>query len=105
MGLIERFVNNKYGFANRQGKIVIKPAYDWAGSFEHGPAAVCNQCREVCAMPGGVMELNQPGFSFCKLWFSGRTTIALPRRGDPRVAQDGAKRNPGNTEEFSKPRK
>jgi len=61
-GLVRTIVNEKYGFANRQGKIVIKPVYDGASPFEHGYGKVCNQCREVCAVPGGTAELeSMPG--------------------------------------------
>jgi hypothetical protein len=56
-GLVRTVVNDKYGFANTQGKIVIKPAYDWASPFDHGYASACNQCREMCAMPGGAVEV------------------------------------------------
>jgi hypothetical protein len=61
-GLVRTVVSNKYGFANRQGKIVVKPAYDWASPFSRGYAQVCNQCREKCLMPGGAVELQSlPG--------------------------------------------
>jgi hypothetical protein len=61
-GLVRTVVNGKYGFANRQGRIVIKPAYDWASRFEHGYAEVCYHCREMCAMPGRAAELeSMPG--------------------------------------------
>jgi hypothetical protein len=49
-GFVRIFVNKKYGFANRQGKIVIAPKYDGAGQFRHGYAEVCLGCRETCAM-------------------------------------------------------
>lgn len=61
-GLVRTVVDGKYGFANRQGRIVIKPAYDWASPFDHGSAHACNHCREMCAMPGGAVELQSvPG--------------------------------------------
>jgi hypothetical protein len=49
-GVVRIFVNKKYGFADRQGKIVIAPQYDGAGPFEHGFAVVCLGCRETCAV-------------------------------------------------------
>jgi hypothetical protein len=49
-GLVRIFINKKYGFADRQGKIVITPRYDGAGPFENGYAVVCLGCRETCAM-------------------------------------------------------
>ncbi len=87
-GLVRTIVNGKYGFANRKGKIVIKPNYDWASPFEHGYAAACNHCREVCAMPGGTVELKTlPGGCDHRImtggeWFKidkkGRTTARPP---------------------------
>jgi hypothetical protein len=56
-GLVRTVVKDKYGFSNRQGRIVINPAYDWASPFSHGYSEVCNQCREMCAMPGGAVEV------------------------------------------------
>jgi hypothetical protein len=48
-GLVRTVINEKYGFANRQGRIVVLPKYDWASPFKHGYAAVCIGCREACA--------------------------------------------------------
>ena len=59
-GLVRTVIKNKYGFANRDGKIVIAPAYDWASPFAHGSANACNECHEECANPGGVAP-HQPG--------------------------------------------
>jgi hypothetical protein len=56
-GLVRTVVDGKYGFADRQGRVVIKPAYDWASPFDHGSAQVCNHCREMCVMPGRAVEL------------------------------------------------
>lgn len=53
-GLVRAVVNEKYGFANRQGKIVVAPNYDWASPFEHGYAAVCIGCRETCEHPSNM---------------------------------------------------
>ncbi len=60
-GLVRFVENGKYGFANRQGKIVIPASYDWASPFEKGVASICNgchlqQCTGDCehrAMEGG----------------------------------------------------
>lgn len=41
--------NNKYGFADRKGQLVIPPAYDGALNFEKGKAKVCNGCVSRCA--------------------------------------------------------
>jgi WG containing repeat len=61
-GLVRTVLKGKYGFANRHGKVVIRPAYDWASPFWKGYAEVCNGCREVCAMPGHTVELQSvPG--------------------------------------------
>jgi hypothetical protein len=53
-GLVRTVINEKYGFANRQGKIVVGPKYDWASRFKHGYAAVCIGCREACVHPSNV---------------------------------------------------
>ena len=49
-GFVRTVINKKYGFANRQGKIVIPAKYDGAFPFEHGHAVVCIVCRETCVM-------------------------------------------------------
>ncbi|MDP8175386.1 WG repeat-containing protein [Phocoenobacter skyensis] len=36
--------NNKVGYANREGEIVIQPQFDFASSFNYGYARVCNGC-------------------------------------------------------------
>jgi len=38
--------NNKYGFANSKGKIIIKPIYQCAQSFLNGKAKVSNDCSK-----------------------------------------------------------
>ena len=48
-GLVRFVRKEKYGFADRHGKIVISPAYDGAMNFENGVAEVCNHCKSVCA--------------------------------------------------------
>ncbi|HXZ81231.1 MAG TPA: WG repeat-containing protein [Terriglobales bacterium] len=50
-GLVRTVINEKYGFADRQGRIVVAPRYDWAAPFEKGHAEVCIGCREVCVKP------------------------------------------------------
>lgn len=50
-GLVRAVVNNKYGFADRHGKMVIPAKYDGAFPFMHGHAVVCIGCRETCAIP------------------------------------------------------
>jgi len=50
-GLVRTVINQKYGFADRHGKIVIAPKYDGAFPFEHGYAIVCIGCRETCVVP------------------------------------------------------
>ena len=49
-GLVRTVINQKYGFADRHGKIVIPAKYDGAFPFMHGYAVVCIGCRETCAM-------------------------------------------------------
>lgn len=43
-GLIRCVENNKAGFANRKGEIVIKPQYDWVSEFYYGYAIAYNGC-------------------------------------------------------------
>lgn len=56
-GLVRTSVANKVGFSDAQGRIVIPPIYDWASPFENGYAEVCDGCRERCATPGGIVEI------------------------------------------------
>lgn len=48
-GLVRVLRNGKYGFANREGKIVIAPDYDGALNFQNGIASVCQGCQNKCA--------------------------------------------------------
>jgi len=48
-GLVRFVKNHKYGFADRNGKIVIPPRYDDAMPFEGGRAKVCLGCVDKCA--------------------------------------------------------
>lgn len=43
-GMILIVENEKYGFANSKGKIVIEPKYTCAENFENGKAKVSNDC-------------------------------------------------------------
>jgi hypothetical protein len=47
-GLVRVVKNNKYGFSNRQGRLVIPAVYDGAMNFENGKAKVCNHCTNKC---------------------------------------------------------
>jgi len=47
-GLVRVVRNNKYGFANRKGQVVISAIYDGAMNFEKGKAKVCNRCVSKC---------------------------------------------------------
>lgn len=40
-GIVAICQNDKWGYANRKGEVVIKPSYDQAKSFSNGLAAVC----------------------------------------------------------------
>ena len=44
-GLVRVLRNGKYGYANRNGTLVIHPEYEGALSFDKGTAVVCRQCR------------------------------------------------------------
>lgn len=48
-GLVRFARNQKYGFADRNGKIVVPARYDGAMPFEGGRAKVCLGCVEKCA--------------------------------------------------------
>ena len=43
-GLVRFVKDEKYGFADRKGRIVIQPIYDGAMPFEEGKAKVCQGC-------------------------------------------------------------
>ena len=47
-GLVRVVKNEKYGFANRQGKLMVPPIYDGAMNFENGRAKVCKGCESKC---------------------------------------------------------
>ena len=47
-GLVRVVRNEKYGFSNRKGQLVISPVYDGAMNFEDGKAKVCNGCTIKC---------------------------------------------------------
>ena len=92
-GLVRTVVSGRYGFANRQGRIVIRPAYDWASPFEGGYAQVCNRCQAMCATPGGVVEERslphgcEHSFMAGGEWFKidkkGRVVARLPHTDRP----------------------
>jgi hypothetical protein len=47
-GLVRVVRNNKYGFSNRKGQLVISAVYDGAMNFENGKAKVCHGCTTKC---------------------------------------------------------
>jgi hypothetical protein len=47
-GLVHTVENEKYGFANRKGQLVISPVYDGTLAFQNGRAIVCKGCRSTC---------------------------------------------------------
>ena len=89
-GLVRTVVGDKYGFANRRGNLVIKPAYDWAAPFHDGNAEVCNKCRKTCllsdskmvdadSMPGGCDHWMMTGGEWFKVNKKGRIVSRLVR--------------------------
>jgi len=89
-GLVRTVVDDKYGFADRKGSIVIKPAYDWASPFHHGNAEVCNKCRKMCvvsdskmvdadSVPGGCDHWTMIGGEWFKINRKGRILSRLVR--------------------------
>jgi len=51
-GLVRVVRNEKYGFSNRKGQLVISPVYDGAMNFENGKAKVCKGCTSKCVEQG-----------------------------------------------------
>ncbi len=47
-GLVRFSKNNKWGFADEKGRIVVPPIYDGAMNFENGLAKVCKACELKC---------------------------------------------------------
>ena len=47
-GLVRVVRNDKFGFANRKGQIVISANYDGATTFERGKVKVCIHCMSKC---------------------------------------------------------
>jgi hypothetical protein len=45
-GLARFRIDNKFGFFDRRGKIMIKPQFDFAFPFHEGLAAICMGCKE-----------------------------------------------------------
>jgi hypothetical protein len=89
-GLVRTVVDEKYGFADRQGNVVIKPAYDWALPFHRGKAEVCNKCRKMCVLsdwkmvdadsvPGGCDHWTMVGGEWFKVNRKGRILSRLVR--------------------------
>jgi len=50
-GLVRIVKYRKYGFASRDGRIVVPAVYDGALNFEQGLAAVCQGCKTKCVDP------------------------------------------------------
>lgn len=46
-GLFRIKKNEKIGYANKEGKIIIKPQFDCAFPFKNGKAKVSNKCKTV----------------------------------------------------------
>lgn len=46
-GLFRILINGKIGYANTEGKIIIKPQYDCAYPFEEGKALVSLKCQTI----------------------------------------------------------
>jgi len=46
-GLFRIIKNGKIGYANKEGKIIIKPQFDCAFPFKNGKAKVSNDCATV----------------------------------------------------------
>lgn len=45
---VHRETDEKYGFADRAGQMVVRPLYDGAMNFENGKAQVCKGCKTEC---------------------------------------------------------
>jgi WG repeat protein len=47
-GLVRVARENRFGYANRAGTLVIPAIYDGAFNFENGTAVVCRECKNQC---------------------------------------------------------
>ena len=61
-GLARFTVDGKFGFFDKRGHVVIKPAYQFAERFSEGRAAVCQGCRKVTHGEHWTMEGGKWGF-------------------------------------------
>jgi WG containing repeat len=77
-GLVRIVSNGKYGFANREGQMVIPPIYDGAMNFENGRAVVCNGCESRPANGEGEYHFFAWG-----TWFRINTKGRVLGRGSP----------------------
>jgi hypothetical protein len=67
--------NNRYGFANRKGLVVVPAIYDGAMNFEKGIAEVCLGCRPEC-----VSDCEYHAFAGGE-WFQINTRGTVLKRG------------------------
>jgi hypothetical protein len=88
-GLVRTVINEKCGFADRHGNIVIAPKYDGASPFEHGYSVVCIGCRETCVEPthkpahwdaAHCEHFTMTGGEWFKINKRGRVVARLPAR-------------------------
>lgn len=80
-GLVRTAVNNKIGFADAHGTVIIPPQYDWATPFKNGHAEACHGCREQCAMPGGTVPLESTPHGCEHHVWTGGDWVKIDRKG------------------------
>lgn len=56
-GLTRTIKRQKFGFINKELKVVILPTYDFAFPFQNGKAVVCNGCKEEKEEHGEHMKI------------------------------------------------
>ncbi len=61
-GLARFTSNNKFGFFDKTGKVVIEPRFDFVTPFQEGLAAICQGCKEELVGEHGFMEGGSWGY-------------------------------------------
>lgn len=72
--------NNKVGFADTEGNIVIAPQYDFATPFHYGYADFCNDCRWECTSENNCEHRIVVGGTWGKINRNGMIISSAPKR-------------------------
>ena len=92
-GLARFTTNNKFGFFNRAGKVVIGPQFDYAAPFHEGLAVICEGCKEATEgehrfMRGGKWGfidtsgkiIIKPQFDYAMAFYEGLAAVCMKCR-------------------------